>query len=82
MLIKLIRAQQLETTKGYCFLGSQNFTSAAWGRLVKKDDTFQVSNYELGVIKWCFEENDYKFFDSLYDRPVQKYTSYQKPFMK
>ena len=34
----------------WVYVGSHNFTRSAWGALSKKDDTFNISNYECGVV--------------------------------
>jgi len=35
---------------GWCYIGSHNFSSSAWGRLQKNGSSFHMANYELGVL--------------------------------
>lgn len=60
----------------YTYLGSHNFTSSAWGRLVKDGRQQLVSNFELGVL---LDPRDYPPLFS-YKRPAEPYAASDAPW--
>lgn len=62
----------------YYYLGSHNFTAAAWGRFVKDGKQLMVCNFELGVL---LRPEDYPIIWP-YDRPAQPYASTDTPWIQ
>lgn len=51
-IIQLLTRQCHEENKrqGWTYIGSHNFSQAAWGRLQKNASQLHISNYEIGVL--------------------------------
>ncbi len=62
----------------YRYLGSHNFTAAAWGRLLKDDTKLMINNYEVGVL--LPGDFDSGHFPYPYHRPVTKYSNEDEPW--
>ncbi|GAA5898660.1 hypothetical protein JCM8208_004726 [Rhodotorula glutinis] len=78
-----------EEHHGWMYLGSHNFTSAAWGRLENGSNgpTLAISNYELGVVlpirAKSAAELEQKASDLVtYRRPLSRYSPGERPWQQ
>lgn len=73
----------------FAFIGSHNFSAAAFGRLQKNGTQTQISNYELGVLfkPRYYEKNECtngkipKIFPLPFKIPAKKYKEDDMPFI-
>lgn len=66
-----------EQTELYRYIGSHNFTAAAWGRLCKGGSALLVNNYEVGML---IPANFSSEFPYTYHRPPRKYSPKDLPW--
>lgn len=74
---KIFTAFDKDKNPLYVYIGSANFTSAAWGSPSKKSDNLLISNYEIGVLlPGTFQ------FPYPYKRPPKKYPEGMDPWIQ
>ncbi|GAM21579.1 hypothetical protein SAMD00019534_047540 [Acytostelium subglobosum LB1] len=72
----------------WIYVGSHNFSPAAWGRLQKNDSQLYIANFEIGVV--LFNDGKYTDVDSLpawrahipFDVPAAPFQKDEKPFIQ
>lgn len=62
----------------YHYVGSANFTAAAWGRFVKDGRQLMICNFELGVL---LDAHDYSI-NWPYEKPAPAYASDDSPWIQ
>ncbi|PFH50374.1 hypothetical protein AMATHDRAFT_145281 [Amanita thiersii Skay4041] len=75
--------QVIESAVGWAYVGSHNFTNAAWGTLSGSgfDPVLNIYNYELGVV---FPLKDVQQVEQVacWERPPRKYNSRDEPWIQ
>lgn len=63
----------------YRYLGSHNFTAAAWGKLVKNGTKLMINNYEVGLLlpEEVVSSGDFVY---TYHRPPERYSPDDEPW--
>lgn len=61
----------------YRYIGSHNFTAAAWGRLCKGGSALLVNNYEMGMLIPADFSSEFPY---TYHRPPRKYSPDDLPW--
>jgi tyrosyl-DNA phosphodiesterase-1 len=86
---KIIVHHQVNNDKYYAYIGSHNFSAAAFGKLQKNETQIHISNYELGVMfkprkfekSECTSGNIPKIFPLPFKMPLKKYKENDMPFI-
>ncbi|PVV00343.1 hypothetical protein BB560_005281 [Smittium megazygosporum] len=70
---KILFSKYKDSSNGWMYLGSHNFTKSAWGNF--NNDVFTVLNYEIGVLLECNYLNNSIQIPSITDGKDSSYTA-------